>query len=151
VDDKLAALRGALRQMERALVAFSGGVDSSFLLRVAVDELGDRVVALTTRSPTAPEDDEAIARELAAALGVRHLLIDANELDIPGYVENPINRCYFCKGSLYDICRAEAVQLGIVHIVDGVNRDDLGDYRPGQGGGGAGCAASARGSGARQI
>lgn len=131
MDDKLTALRGALRQMERALVAFSGGVDSSFLLRVAVDELGDRVVALTTRSPTAPEDDEAIARELAAALGVRHLLIDANELDIPGYAENPINRCYFCKGSLYDICRAEAAKLGIVHIVDGVNRDDLGDYRPG--------------------
>ena len=61
-------------------------------------------VALTTRSPTAPEDDEAIARALAAALGVRHLVIDANELEIPGYAANPINRCYFCKDSLYEIC-----------------------------------------------
>jgi uncharacterized protein len=131
LDDKLAALRAALRRMDAALVAFSGGVDSSFLLRVAVEELGERAVALTTRSPTAPEDDEAIARALAEALGVRHLLIDANELDIPGYAENPVNRCYFCKGSLYDICRAEAAKLGIAEIVDGVNRDDLGDYRPG--------------------
>jgi uncharacterized protein len=131
VDEKLAALRGSLRHMERALVAFSGGVDSSFLLRVAAEELGERVVALTTRSPTAPEDDEAIALALAEALGVRHLVIDANELEIPGYAENPVNRCYLCKGSLYDICRAEAATLGIAHIVDGVNLDDLGDYRPG--------------------
>jgi uncharacterized protein len=131
VDGKLAALRAAVREMERVLVAFSGGVDSSFLLRVAVDELGDRVVALTTRSPTAAEDDEAIAMVLAEALGVRHLVIDANELDIPGYAQNPANRCYFCKNSLYDICRAEAVKLGGVSIVDGVNLDDLGDYRPG--------------------
>lgn len=131
MDEKLSALRGSLRDMERALVAFSGGVDSSFLLRVAVEELGERVVALTTRSPTAPEDDEAIALALAEALGVRHLVIDANELEIPGYAENPVNRCYLCKGSLYDICRAEAATLGIAHIVDGVNLDDLGDYRPG--------------------
>jgi uncharacterized protein len=120
VEDKLATLR-----------AFSGGVDSSFLLRVAVEELGDAAVALTTRSPTASEDDEAIALALAEALGVRHLVIDANELEIPGYAENPTNRCYFCKDGLYDICRAEAAKLGIAHIVDGVNLDDLGDYRPG--------------------
>jgi uncharacterized protein len=131
MDDKLAALRATLRRMERALIAFSGGVDSSFLLRVAVEELGDGAVALTTRSPTAPEDDAAIALALAEALGVHHLVIDANELDIPGYAENPVNRCYFCKGSLYDICRAEAAKLAISEIVDGVNRDDLGDYRPG--------------------
>lgn len=131
MEEKLAALRRSLRAMEGALVAFSGGVDSSFLLRVAVDELGPGVVALTTRSPTVPEDDEAIALALAEALAVRHLVIDANELDIPGYAENPTNRCYFCKGGLYDICRAEAARLGIAHIVDGVNVDDLGDYRPG--------------------
>lgn len=131
MDDKLAALRGLLRDLGGVLVAFSGGVDSSFVLRVAVEELGEQVVALTTRSPTAPEDDEAIARALAEALGVRHLLVDANELEIPGYAANPSNRCYLCKGSLYEICRAEAAQLGIAHVVDGVNRDDLGDYRPG--------------------
>ena len=131
MDDKLIALRDALRGMRRVLVAFSGGVDSTFLLRVAAEELGDDVVALTTRSPTAPEDDEAIAVELARAFAVRHVLVDANELEIPGYAENPTNRCYLCKGSLYDICAAEAARLGIEHIVDGVNLDDLGDYRPG--------------------
>jgi uncharacterized protein len=117
--------------MERVVVAFSGGVDSSFLLRIAAEELGAGVVALTTRSPTLPEDDEAVALALAEALAVPHLVIDTNELDIPGYAENPSNRCYFCKGGLYDICRAEAARLGIASIVDGVNADDLADYRPG--------------------
>jgi uncharacterized protein len=130
-DAKLAALQTTLRDMGRVLVAFSGGVDSSFLLQVAVDVLGDDVVAITTRSPTAPEDDEAMAREVAAVLGARHLLNDANELDIPGYAANPVNRCYFCKGNLYEVCHAEAQRLGITAIVDGVNLDDLGDYRPG--------------------
>ncbi|MBX3026231.1 ATP-dependent sacrificial sulfur transferase LarE [bacterium] len=117
--------------MGRVLVAFSGGVDSSFLLQVAAEALGDGVIAVTTRSPTAPEEDEAMACALAAALGVRHRLIDANELDIPGYAANPVDRCYFCKDSLYEICAAEAQRLGVSAIVDGVNLDDLGDYRPG--------------------
>jgi uncharacterized protein len=131
VQDKLAALRDIVRRMERAVIAFSGGVDSSFLLRIAAEELGAGAVALTTRSPTAPEDDEAVALALAEALAVEHLVIDANELEIPGYAENPTHRCYLCKGGLYDICRAEAVRLGIDQIVDGVNADDLEDYRPG--------------------
>jgi uncharacterized protein len=132
VDAKLDALRGTLRDMRRVLVAFSGGVDSSFLLRVAVEELGDQsVVALTTRSPTTPEEDAGLALTLAQGLGVRHLVIDANELEIPGYAANPTNRCYLCKRSLYDICRVEAAALGAMPIIDGVNRDDLADYRPG--------------------
>jgi len=130
-EAKLVALRRTLRDLERAVVAFSGGVDSSFLLQIAVEELGAGAVAVTTRSPTAPEDDEAMARLLAGALGAQHVLIDADELAIPGYAENPTNRCYFCKGSLYAICGAEAARRGIAVIVDGVNLDDLGDYRPG--------------------
>jgi uncharacterized protein len=131
MDDKLDALRTILRGMDRVLVAFSGGVDSSLVLRVAADERRDDVVALTTRSPTAVDEDYERAVALARALGVRHVVIDANELDIPGYAANPANRCYFCKSNLYDICIAEAARLEIAHIVDGANLDDLGDYRPG--------------------
>ena len=124
-------LRDIFRGMDSVLVAFSGGVDSAFTLRVAHDELGDRVTALTTVSPTNPEDDTRTAVALAQDLGVTHVVITANELDIPGYAANPINRCYFCKDALYEICAAHARTHGIPTIVDGVNADDLGDFRPG--------------------
>ena len=131
LDAKLHRLQSILRDMGRVLIAFSGGVDSSFLLRVAVDELGDDVVALTTRSPTEVGDDFVQACTLARELGVRHEVIDADELEIPGYAENPVNRCYFCKANLYEVCKREAPRLGVDCIADGANLDDLGDYRPG--------------------
>jgi uncharacterized protein len=131
LDGKVARLRALLAELPSALVAFSGGVDSSFLLRVAYEVLADRCVALTTRSPTTPAGDLDEARRLADAIGVEHVVVDANELEIPGYAENPINRCYFCKENLFTLCTAEAARRGLGVVLDGANLDDLGDHRPG--------------------
>ncbi len=131
LEQKLEHLERLLHALPSALLAFSGGVDSAFLLAVAHDVLGDRLTALTSVSPTNPEADIADAKTLAAALGVRHLVIDSNELEVPGYAANPVDRCYLCKSRLYEICAAEARARGIAVIVDGVNADDLHDYRPG--------------------
>ena len=128
---KLAELGRLLREMDHVLVCFSGGVDSSFMLRVARDVLGERALALTTVSPTNPDEDTQEAILLARELGVEHVVVHANELDIPNYRENPVNRCYFCKSNLYEIAAAEARRRSVAWIVDGVNVDDLGDYRPG--------------------
>ena len=128
---KVARLRALLGEFPSALVAFSGGVDSTFLVRVAHDVLGARCVALTTVSPTTPADDVAEAKRLAVAIGVEHVVIDANELAIPGYAENPTNRCYFCKDNLFTICTAEAERRALAVVLDGANLDDLNDHRPG--------------------
>ncbi len=130
-DSKVTRLRALLAELPSSLVAFSGGVDSSFLLRVAHEVLGNRCLALTTVSATTPPRDLDEARRIAATLGVQHLVIDTDELAIPGYAENPTNRCYFCKDNLFTICAAEAERRGIAAVLDGANVDDLGDHRPG--------------------
>src|SRR6266498_3939799 len=131
VEEKLTHLKVFIKQMGPTLVAFSGGVDSSFLLAVATTVLRGQVTALMTLSSSTPPEDVYQANLLTHALNIRFLTIQHDELAIPEYAANPINRCYFCKNSLYEICRREADRLSIRSIVDGVNTDDLKDYRPG--------------------
>ena len=127
----LLKLRAIFADRQRWIVAFSGGIDSTFVLRVAVEERGDDVLALTAVSATLPEQERKECIELAHAMGARHLLIDSHEMDRRDFVSNPSNRCYFCKDELYSIARQQAKRLGVEQIADGVNVDDLGDHRPG--------------------
>lgn len=133
LDDKYAALVRLVADSTSAAVAFSGGVDSTFLLRVARDVLGvDRVVALTATSPTYPAREFEESVRLAKQLGVRQIVVDSNELEIPGFADNPLRRCYHCKKELFEICLEQARQLGLQQVFDGANLDDLADYRPGR-------------------
>jgi uncharacterized protein len=131
-EAKLARLRTTLQGLEQAVIAFSGGVDSTFLLRVAADTLGERVTALTAISPSIPEEDRARARRLAAAFGVRQVVIESRELADPDYAANPSNRCYFCKRELFRLCASQAEAFEVPAILDGTNLDDLADHRPGR-------------------
>ncbi|MGH7773886.1 MAG: ATP-dependent sacrificial sulfur transferase LarE [Candidatus Binatia bacterium] len=131
MDTKLETLKEILRRTEGVVVAFSGGVDSTFLLKVAHMVLGDRAIAMTASSPTAPPGELEAAEELARTIGCQHMLVASHELDNPSFARNPVNRCYFCKDELYRICRSQADQLGLTTIVDGTNLDDLKDHRPG--------------------
>lgn len=131
LDAKLDRMRALFAPMRSVIVAFSGGVDSTFVLKVASDTIGDRVLALTTTSPTMPDEDRQSALAMAQLIGARHLVVESNELEIPGYSANPLNRCYLCKHNLFTVCEAKAAELDIDEIVDGLNLDDLHDYRPG--------------------
>jgi len=135
LPDDLAAkherLGRAIAGYGSALVCFSGGVDSTLLLRVARDVLGDRCVALTAVSITMAASERRAARQLAELIGARLEVVESNELERPGFAQNPTDRCYHCKAELLDIARPLAARLGLREVLLGTNLDDLGDHRPG--------------------
>lgn len=134
LDDRVAQLRDWLSDLgaPRLIVAFSGGVDSTFLLRVAVDELGDRVEAVTARSASLPASEAAQAHALAALIGARHRFIATDELDDPRYVANDRDRCYFCKQELFTKLDDLVGAAGGAVVCTGAIADDAREYRPGQ-------------------
>jgi pyridinium-3,5-biscarboxylic acid mononucleotide sulfurtransferase len=133
VQEKSENLKGIFRAMGRVLVAFSGGVDSTFLLRVALDTLGkENVLAVTALSPLYPDRELSAAKQLIETMGVRHRLIDSNELEIEGFTRNPPNRCYYCKKKLFQELKDIAAAESIPSVVEGSTLDDDNDHRPGK-------------------
>lgn len=128
---KLHQLQALFADMEQALIAYSGGIDSTLVAKVAFDVLGDKALAVTADSPSLLPDDLEEARMQAATIGLAHEIIQTYELDNPNYASNPVNRCYFCKSELHDTLKPLAQQRGYPYVIDGVNADDLQDYRPG--------------------
>ena len=131
-DHKYDKLKQILREMGSVMVAFSGGVDSTLLLRVAVDELQDRAIAITIRAPFHSRTELSEASRLAEEIGARQILYDAQQLDLVAIENNPPDRCYICKQTIFSICRSIAVENGFSWLADGSNSDDLDDYRPGR-------------------
>ena len=131
LDKKIEQLKTIFKEMDRALIAYSGGIDSTLVAKIARDVLGDRALAVTAVSPSLLPEELEDARVQAAEIGITHELVETREMDNPNYTSNPVNRCYFCKSELHDTLKPLALQRGYSYVVDGVNADDLRDYRPG--------------------
>ena len=131
VNNKLIELKKLLSEMHSIVVAYSGGVDSTFLAKVATDTLGDRALVVTAKSPSLAEDELKLAMSIAKKNKMNHLVIETNELKNPNYKVNDLKRCYYCKQELYQDLIKIAEDRQLKYIVNGANVDDLGDYRPG--------------------
>jgi uncharacterized protein len=131
IAQKHEKLKQYVRELESVAIAFSGGVDSTFLLKTAHDVLGDRAIAVTTRSCSFPERELKEAISFCESEKIRHIICDSEELDIEGFSQNPVNRCYLCKNELFTKIWAVAREHGIANVAEGSNLDDNGDYRPG--------------------
>ncbi|MBN1158465.1 MAG: ATP-dependent sacrificial sulfur transferase LarE [Bacteroidales bacterium] len=128
-DNKNSRLLGSLEKLGSAAIAFSGGVDSTFLLAAATSVLGDKVLALTVKTPYIPDQELEEARNFCSGQGIRHRIIHTEILE--EIMSNPFNRCYLCKKHVFSLMKAEAAREGIHHLLDGTNADDPNDYRPG--------------------
>lgn len=129
--EKLEILKKNIKHLGCMAVAYSGGVDSTFLVKIAHDVLKDKAIAITARSSTYPVREYQEAVDFVRKNGIRHISIVSEELDIEGFSRNPINRCYFCKKELFTKIGEIAKENGLDYVADGSNVDDLGDYRPG--------------------
>jgi uncharacterized protein len=129
--DRFERMKEIVRGTGGALVAFSAGVDSTLVLAVAREVLGDRAAALTAHSPSVPQAERAEARALAERVGARHIEVESREGENPRYQENSPDRCYFCKSELYRLCDENCRALGLPAVLDGFNADDRRDHRPG--------------------
>lgn len=132
VQEKKQKLYDILATMDQVIVAFSAGIDSTFVLKCAAEVLGDRVLAVTAASETFPDRELQEAIDLAKQFGVRHEVVQIKELENPNFVANNPDRCYHCKAGLYATLTDLAKERGIPWVLDGANMDDLGDYRPGR-------------------
>jgi pyridinium-3,5-biscarboxylic acid mononucleotide sulfurtransferase len=132
LEEKYENLKKYIKQLGSAVIAFSGGVDSTFLAKVCKDVLNDSCLAVTATSSTYPEREFKEALELAKEIGIRHKIIKSEELEIEGFSKNPIDRCYYCKSELFSKLKKVADDEGIEYVLDGTNADDTGDFRPGR-------------------
>ena len=131
LNNKYETLKNYFKDLGSAAIAFSSGVDSTLMLKVAHDVLGHKAIAITARSHSFPVREKIEAEDFCHKKGIKHIFIETNELEIPGFKENPKNRCYLCKREIFNSIIESASQNGITYVCEGSNLDDDGDYRPG--------------------